>query len=155
MYTTKEQVEELLANNIIADGADMVCFAGKSKKDPYKKWNPVSKIEQIEKESALPKEQRKLDSYDPKVWMPAWSEDGLFKLLPRVILDPDTNNEYELYVTRKEVPGLGMYVCVSYNNTKNGTIYRAFMHQNMTEALCRAIIAIICSDKIEKGNLIW
>lgn len=146
MYTSKEE-SELLLGCIKPESCDMVCFAGKSKKDPYKNWNPVQKPS-VEEDS-------RISAYDSKVWMPAWSETRLFDLLPHLISDPERNTVYELHITRKEFPGKGKFACVGYYDVNTGSLNRGFMSDNLTNALVHAVQGIFTSKTLEPGNFAW
>lgn len=139
MYTNKEQSEKLLAAGIERDSCDMVVFAGRSKKEPYKSWKPEPKPADMGKE---------------KEWMPVWSDDALLDMLPSIIRDPENDTQYKLNVTKSAIPGLGVFKNVSYINMSTGKPWRAFMNKYITQALCNAVIEILCGS-YEIGNFSW
>ena len=153
MYTSKEQTELLLSSGIVPDSCDMVVFAGKSKTDPYKDWIAEPKINIIEKEAN--KKVKKISALEAKEWMPVWSDEALFDMLPTVINNPDADTEYELHVLKRTVKGRGLFMCVGYFDVATGKPWQAFMHQSLTHALCSAVVEFLCSDKYEIGNFSW
>lgn len=150
MYTNKEQTEKLLAAGIEKDSCDMVVFAGRSKTDPYKDWDAVPKCPIIEKDA----KKKSTPVLVAKEWMPVWSDEALFNLLPTIIDEPGEGRQYELRILKRTVTGRGLYSCVSYLD-EEGRPWRAFMHRSLTQALCNAVCDILCSDKYEMGNFLW
>lgn len=137
MYTNKEQSEKLLAAGIERDSCDMAVFIGRSKTDPYKNWKPEPKQDNMKKE-----------------WMPAWSDDALLDMLPNIINDPENDTRYKLNVNKVAIPGLGIFKNVSYINMSTGKPWRAFMNKYLTQALCNAVLEILCGS-YEIGNFSW
>ena len=105
MYTNKEQSEKLIAAGIERDSCDMVVFAGKSKKEPYKNWKPEPKPNKIDA---------------GKDWMPVWSDDVLFDMLPNIIKDPKNNTKYGLNIMKRNITGIGAFKSVGYFDVETG-----------------------------------
>lgn len=150
MYTNKEQTEKLLAAGIVKDSCDMVVFAGRSKTDPFKDWTPVPKLPIIEKDA-----KKKVFTLMEKNWMPVWSDESLFDLLPTIINDPPNNKQYELHIIKRTIKGRGLFNCVGYFDSETGKPWRAFMNMSLTAALCGAVSEILCSEEYEPGNFLW
>ena len=128
MYTSKSQSEFLLEQGILENSADMVCFAGKSKTDPYKNWNPVPITGEARKKMATAD------------YIPVWSETALFNLLPLRISGND------LHIMKKVIPGRGVMTCVGYFNPETAMLVHGFLNTSLIDALVGAVKAFICGE---------
>jgi hypothetical protein len=128
MFTNKEQSESLVKQGLLKESADLVCFAGKDKEDPYKEWVPVPITDKV-------KEKMKKAEH-----LPVWSDSALFNLLPMKI------SGNELHAVKKVIPGRGLMTCVGYFNPEDGRIVSGHIQTKFTDALVSAVKSFVCGD---------
>lgn len=142
MYTTEEQSKALIDAGISVDSADLMVIAGRGK-EPFKNWSPVKRTVEICKK------------YEGKDFMPCWSADALWNILPARIKKENSETRYELRIVKRDIPGRGKFSLVIYTDPEDGPFYAACLNTSLTQALANMVIEVLCNRENNLINYEW